>query len=216
MKEYFKKIIWQLIGKTKLSQYIYYHRNKWRLMQWSRLDHMFIHIPKNAGTSICKALNTVDPGHYTYKQLKDIHLLQNKKHIYCIIRDPISRIISTYNYIKLTQKEHGYNPFSWIIQYTSLDDFILRGLNERIISSNYFLCAQTSYLPTTIDSRIILLNFNDISQEIKKVEIALNRRIELPVARKGKILDSNISKTAEKKIKQLYADDYKLIQNNFN
>jgi len=214
MKDISKKIFWALLGKTEASQLNYYYRNKWRLEQWEDLNHMFIHIPKNAGTSICEALDLVDPGHYTYSQLEKMGLLENKTLIYCVVREPLSRIVSTYNYIKMMQENVGYNPLSWVTKYETLNDFVLSGLNEDNASNNYFLCKQSKYLPNKYDPRLEILNLDSIKTDIKRLEGLLDAEIDLPISRKSVKYDTYLSKKAIKKIKKLYQDDFALIAQN--
>jgi hypothetical protein len=110
----------------------------------TKYDLFFIHIPKNAGTSINEVLeiNPYQRGHRTAMQLKNIvgynFELSNK---FCVIRNPWDRMVSLYKFRKdkghdkhlcgdYTFEEWLYNPMTphmpghmdWVEQYTTIYD----------------------------------------------------------------------------------------------
>lgn len=64
----------------------------------SNLTHHFIHIPKNAGRSIRKALghrvSTTDPFHYRFRDI------ETELQPFAVIRNPWSRTVSRYAFLK--------------------------------------------------------------------------------------------------------------------
>ncbi len=60
---------------------------------------VFVHIPKNAGTSITKAFNMVHEGHHQIQEYSQILDLGYKS--FCIVRNPWDRVVSCYEYAKM-------------------------------------------------------------------------------------------------------------------
>ena len=63
---------------------------------------IFIHIPKNGGTSVEKNLKMWDSGHRTSESyMKKFPSRWKNYRKVCFFRDPIDRIVSCYNYAKM-------------------------------------------------------------------------------------------------------------------
>jgi len=67
-------------------------------------NYIFIHIPKNAGTSVYKALGFANSTHAQAKQYRQM-LGKNYDHFFsfCFVRNPFDRFISIYNYARLEE-----------------------------------------------------------------------------------------------------------------
>jgi len=77
------------------------------------VDHkrklIFVHIPKNAGTSIEKYCDMNDTGHHNWKYYFSKYLSEwNEYTSFAVIRDPIDRFISCYRYARMT-KSYWHN-----------------------------------------------------------------------------------------------------------
>ena len=63
---------------------------------------LFVHIPKNAGTSLENSLNTRQTGHKTWMHYRDKHPLEWSNYTsFAVLRDPVERFISCYNYSRM-------------------------------------------------------------------------------------------------------------------
>lgn len=211
MKEYLKTVGWPLANSLGVSNLIYRQRNKWRLQCWQSLPYMFIHIPKNAGTSICHTLGRPDPGHFSIEQMSRSGILRNKEVIFCVLRDPVERVVSIYNYCLYMHKKNGANPLSWVANFATLDLFVSEGLNQFLIKKSYFLWPQASYVSYGRDSRIQYLSFSNIDDGFSRLSKFIGADSSLPVKNRREKRDVYISKENTTKIMNLYRDDYQLL-----
>jgi hypothetical protein len=63
---------------------------------------LFVHIPKNAGTSLENSLNSRETGHHTWTHYRDNHSLEWSAYTsFAVLRDPVERFISCYNYARM-------------------------------------------------------------------------------------------------------------------
>lgn len=77
------------------------------------IDHkrklIFVHIPKNAGTSIERHCDMNDTGHRKWKYYFSKYLSEWSAYTsFAVIRDPIDRFISSYRYARMT-KSYWHN-----------------------------------------------------------------------------------------------------------
>ena len=102
------------------------------------LDLIFVHIPKTGGSFIEGKLKKINKeltdndeifgGHYSIDtiinnfNIDDISLYNS----FCVVRNPYSRIISAYNYLKQTEKRHKNDREEWkeLGSPSSITDFI--------------------------------------------------------------------------------------------
>lgn len=107
---------------------------------------IFIHIPKNAGTSIEKALKMSDTGHkpwsYYYKKYSNEWKTYKKL---AVFRNPIDRLISCYNYAKMENSYwhsvsgnsiYGKHPDYDFASSNSIE-VIIDGLSNRDLSLHH-------------------------------------------------------------------------------
>lgn len=63
---------------------------------------IFVHIPKNAGTSIINEFQMKDGGHYTWHQIKRNYPKEWETYFkFTVVRNPYDRFVSGYNYARM-------------------------------------------------------------------------------------------------------------------
>jgi hypothetical protein len=107
----------------------------------SEKTHVFIHIPKNGGTTLWQTLSEYNPyrdtkkrrpderfiGHLTYRETRVLFCGEEKLSFFCITRNPWARMVSFFNYLKQTHpKKHGYHELhKRLKKKMRFDDFVI-------------------------------------------------------------------------------------------
>ena len=120
---------------------------------------LFIHVPKCAGISICKAFGYTTSGHGTIKSFSPD--LYPHYYIFTFVRNPYSRLLSIYNYLK----SGGVNPQDsedykrYLSEYKDFEDFIMVGLknNSEFLFNQQHLKPQHYF--THLNNNTTPLNF---------------------------------------------------------
>lgn len=114
-----------------------------------KLNLIFVHIPKCAGTSIIEAMVNIDPstkhGHNSWNFYKNL----NSTYSFSIVRNPWDRVVSCYNYAKMdssywhgTNKIYGEHPDYKLANSLSFKDLI------KLFYKNKFLLNYPAYRRT--------------------------------------------------------------------
>ncbi len=112
---------------------------------------LFIHVPKNGGTSINHALfGTKGAGHLAYYFMELIYSPSELSQLYkfAFVRNPWSRLYSTYTYLM----KGGGNDWDkkWaesnISEYKDFESFVMGWLNEESIHSYVHFLPQSQYI----------------------------------------------------------------------
>lgn len=117
----------------------------------------FIHIPKNAGTSIIAILTDNSAGHWRLSELEKLNVDIKHKQIIYVTRNPYDRLLSAYNYFLHTSEEKmmktfGYKKINKEIQkYKDFKDFVLNIDNFKYKWVWHF-DTQTSFILNTQDN----------------------------------------------------------------
>lgn len=112
---------------------------------------IFIHIPKVAGTSIRNALGAPERprDHYEYRLYLHSHSGKFEDYFkFCFVRNPWSRLFSTYNYLSKGGNQNSDLAFinDKNSSLGSFEQFVKQFLTVSSISRNVILRPQSSYI----------------------------------------------------------------------
>ena len=182
---------------------------------------IFIHIPKNAGTSITKAMGSenicIDGTIEDYKKNYVDYWNQYKK--FTVVRDPIDRFISAYKFARMNESTWfsitGRDDLDKHPHYNICNSVDINGyvsyLYENPQEFNIWTYNQTYFLTnkerkTEID---YCLRYENLNQDLKSIGI---HNIERNNVSKIKIEDEHLlklSKKSKKILHEIYYIDYK-------
>ena len=136
----FKYCPWKLIY---LFGYIFLNKrlNQNLIHAINKQKVIFVHIPKNAGSSIFKALYNQNNNIITDHKPHSFYLMHKQINhplpSFAITRNPWDRFVSTFYYFKNIEpkkKTSFHELYLFINQFKTMNDFILEAVNEYSIS----------------------------------------------------------------------------------
>lgn len=143
--------------------------------EFDRTQSIFVHIPKAAGTSVSKAFYGSRQGHHTALAYKMADPARFEKYFkYSIVRNPYSRLYSTYNY--LLNSPHTEDS-EWakenIASYLDFNDFVCRWVNEENIMRWKHFLPQVFFVCDTDENLIVddigkIEEIDDIFSKVSK------------------------------------------------
>lgn len=106
-----------------------------RYPYWSRLNCIFVHVPKAAGTSVNKALYGRTLGHYTATAIRDkFPELYERAFTFSLVRNPWDRVLSAYRFacVGRTDTMAVRNPSQYRIhEFESFERFVCEWLPQQ-------------------------------------------------------------------------------------
>jgi len=141
---------------------------------------IFIHIPKNAGTSIINSLEMYPHGHYqTYTNFYTMKRKHPTAKTFVIVRNPWDRMVSVYNYLKMKKSywhsndnttAHGLTKDHVLVQHdcTNFKDFIYFLKTKKVTGPH--IEPQVNWIPKqngTFNIDHILFFENDLEQQLQ-------------------------------------------------
>ena len=162
----------------------------------------FIHIPKNAGTTIENIGNDVNikwgrfkPKHREYTSMKNVrqkcsywhippkdfdnNLIYNENETFCVLRNPYDRIVSEYKYRNKDEKHTPEKMNSWIKKHLIPKNYEKGGLNCHFIPQSDFIHdAQNNVTCDNIlDFDNLTSEFNQLT-ELRDIDLKLDDEIK--------------------------------------
>lgn len=183
---------------------------------------IFIHIPKNAGTSIIKAMGVenifMDKTIEEYKEHYDEYWNKYKK--FTVVRDPIDRFISAYKFARMKESgwfsatgEEGLEKHTHyelcnkmnINEYTSYIYKNPKEFNRWIIPQTFIISNENDEIE--IDYYV---RFENLQEDLSKIEIESIEKLNSSKIEDDKV--AQLSKKSKMKLYEIYDIDYQ----NFN
>lgn len=182
-----------------------------------KYNYLFIHIPKNAGTSILDALSIPFRSHSDYKIFKSANTkVFNRAYKFCFVRNPYDRMVSVYNYLYQGGAGDADKEISNYLKQEakSFDIFVDKILDAHLLHTHPLFRPQFSFIcdfkyQIKVD---YVAKFENISQEIAKISMAIDKPINLKKlnAQKRKNYHSYYNSSSANKIYELYLKDFEL------
>ena len=168
---------------------------------------IFIHIPKNAGTSITRAFRMENSGHWDVEATSRHYSEEwNDYHKFCIVRNPLDRFISCYKYAKMRRSyyhvshkgfvgERGRHPDYETLSNKSFDECIGLFFNKKL--------KHRGWLPQS--NWVCDKNGFALDEFVKMEELPrVFKGVKVPFLNKSK---SHVRRTVEERIDYFYDED---------
>lgn len=181
-------------------------------------NSIFIHIPKTAGVSLKTALYGIKGTyHYSFNNYENIlhQKFIEKAFKFTFCRNPYTRLISAYNYLKKGGGNEIDKTFYeiHIKKYNNFDDFVNHGLiNDRILQKFIHFKTQKSFLLNHKNKIEIdfIGKLENISNDYQYVCSKLNINSELPTLNKSTSDIVKLKPETRTNIFNYYEDDFQL------
>lgn len=208
----------RIFFSNKLVKNIFFIRAKY---SYKRRKVVFIHIPKAAGTSICELLYGKRVSHFTITEIKtlDVKAELSSLPVFTVIRDPVDRLLSSYNFAVSGTGTNGAvsNPGQYQTpKFLNFDKFLSEWLSEKDLSErDRIFWPQYSFISDGSGVLIDKIFKLESTGSLKDYLDSLGIRSELRQANKtvqSTIARSELSAKQLAAIKKIYIKDFELYE----
>jgi len=185
---------------------------------------IFIHIPKTAGVSLVKSIfgDVTLEGHRSVSFYKQVFgKIYSDFFTFTIVRNPWDRLYSSYKFLqKGGINIHDKNAFETHLSiYKDFEDFVLNGLNEKIISKITHFIPQHEFICDKNGKIIVdyVGKFENLNKLVDKINDILKSEFKLEHHNKTNKKDYKDIYTTEmiEKVHQIYQKDIDIFEYNF-
>ena len=177
--------------------------------------YSFIHIPKNAGTSLKKKLEEIDYINYYPHGVKFKNIIGKE---IIILREPLDRFTSAFFYLKKIKKDSKDNIFNTpedliksLISFKPESLSFIRdekNVDNKKIFTNWVFHCQSDW----INNPYRILLFEDLERDLKLLSSELNISLILPKLNTSNKIDFKYSEQSLSYLKSLYKTDFLLYE----
>jgi hypothetical protein len=195
-------------------------RNSWRAEAWREAPFYLIHILKAAGSTIAAAAGLQDPGHVPLSQLPaDLRRVLAIKPCLAVVRDPVSRIVSTFNYIQSARRDGKMHLVSCLETGPTIDDFVSRIFEQRNLIGHYFFRPASALIADAKaqGAKVRIISFRTLNLSVpnflRDVGVAVDSLPREKVSAVRAATEADVSPSSNNLLRQLYRDDFALLEN---
>lgn len=188
--------------------------NEESLKGFDELQCIFVHIPKTAGVSVCRALFGNLAG--SHRTIYEYSLIFNKKlfntyYKFTFVRNPWDRLLSAYLFLK----EGGLhnNDALWaakeLQQFKTFDEFVKNWVNKTNIGKGIHFVPQYKFI--TIGGKIAVndvYKMENINRDFQRICKKLNIHRDLPILNKTKSKTGDYKKYYNKETRNIVGKVY--------
>lgn len=168
-----------------------------KIFDISKINYIFCHIPKNAGTSIIRYIEH-NMGHDIVDKSKT-NLL-----VCCFVRSPYDRVLSSFFFLRKSAGDNDLD-FKKYVGDSSLGDFIKTKLLYASQNQTHFR-PQSYWIPNGAD---FIGRYENLQQDFDKMMDIINLpRQTLPVTNKSQKENYSLSQEEKEIIYQIYKEDF--------
>jgi hypothetical protein len=211
VKDYFYKG-YSILPKKLTTHIDIKRRNKY----WKSQGMVFVHVPKNAGVSISKALYGRPLGHFYASDIRKT-LKHTFEHSFSfgISRHPLDRIYSAYRFALSGGEEMSFGGDNRLIKKLTFEEFIFEWLVFQDLScidgifrpQHLYLCESNEIIVKKV------FKFDEIDSMQEFLSSVVGRNIIIPYANKtkrSKDIFVNHSRPLLQTIEEMYAKDFEV------
>ena len=152
-----------------------------RYPHWSRLDCIFVHVPKAAGTSVNKALYGRTLGHYSAVEIQSkFPSLYDRAFTFSLVRNPWDRVLSAYRFacVGRTDSMGVRKPSQYHIpEFESFERFVCEWLPKQNIENLDFIFRPQSMFVCDCFGQVIVDHLGRVEEMDETVKV-LSERLE--------------------------------------
>ena len=186
---------------------------------------IFIHIPKNAGSSVRYSIllndpNAINSSHKSYIDLLKEYPIETKNYlIFTIVRNTYDRLVSLYHYIKTNLDQPHFNTDNYTTTFIKPFNECIKSLNFRLFADHVGQLSWIRDIENIIPRNInIFYHDSNFQEEINKLLFSNNINLILDIPKLNSSKHENYINYYDSElieyVKKLFKDEIKYF--NFN